>query len=228
MSHHLPSLIIHYKREGCPLHYPFENTPLPFAYDALEPYIDEETMRIHHQKHLQTYIDNLNRILAQRPGLQKLPLEELVTVSGRLPHAASLPLARNAGGVYNHRFFFEGLTPHPMGKPDGDLACAIDKTFGSWEAFQKSFTNSALAVFGSGYTWLAMDRRGRLVIVSTANQEAPLARGLRPLLCLDVWEHAYYLKHQNRRGDYLPDWFAVVDWDVAGARYIRWKSAKGR
>lgn len=210
------------------MHYPFENTPLPFSYDALEPYIDEETMRIHHQKHLQTYIDNLNRILSQRPGLQKLPLEELATVSGRLPHAALLPLARNAGGVYNHRFYFEGLTPHPIGKPVGDLASAIDKTFGSWESFQQAFTKAALAVFGSGYAWLTLDRRGRLAISCTANQETPLARGLRPLLCIDVWEHAYYLKHQNRRKDYLPDWFAVTDWDVAGARYIRWKSASRR
>lgn len=205
------------------MHYPYENTPLPYAYDALEPHIDRETMELHHQKHLQSYIDNLNALLSQRPGLQRLPLEELTTLTGQLPHAGSAPLARNAGGVFNHRFYFEGLTPRSTGRPSGDLAGAMDRTFGGWENFQAAFTAAALGVFGSGYAWLVVDRRGRLRIVTTANQETPLARGLVPLLSVDVWEHAYYLKRQNRRGEYLSHWFAVTDWEVAEIRFARFQ-----
>lgn len=203
------------------MRYPYENTPLPYAYDALEPRIDRETMELHHQKHLQGYIDKLNQLLSQRPGLQPLPLEELTTLTGQLPHAGTVPLARNAGGVFNHRFYFEGLTPRSTGRPTGDLAGAMDRAFGNWENFQTAFTAAALGVFGSGYAWLVADRRGRLQIVTTANQETPLARGLCPLLCVDVWEHAYYLAHQNRRGEYLSHWFAVADWEVAETRFAR-------
>lgn len=213
--------------------YPFVNTPLKYAYDALEPYIDEKTMRLHHDKHLQTYIDNLNGILEKNPGLQKRTLEELIMNWCRLPDCLQVPVRNNAGGVYNHRFFFDGLTPYGKNAsgfgPDtcgcdlpanmtGYLAAAIDQQFGSFENFRAEFKKEALAVFGSGYAWLVIDRC-RLKIIMTANQDTPLKHGLCPLLNLDVWEHAYYLKHYNVRADYIDDWFQVVDWNKAEQRF---------
>ena len=204
-------------------HYPFENTPLPFADNALEPYIDEQTMTLHHDRHLQTYIDNLNATLQERPWLQNLSLKQLITRAERLPPKTGIPVSRNAGGVYNHQFYFDSLTPETDQRPSGALAGAIDHSFGGYDAFREKFTAAAKAVFGSGYAWLVEDPYGDLKIITTANQETPLPPGHCPILTIDVWEHAYYLKHFNRRADYIDDWWHVVNWHKAEMRYLECK-----
>ncbi len=196
-------------------HYKFENTPLPYAYDALEPYLDARTMELHHDKHLQAYTDHLNLTLSDQPRLQRLSLEQLIRIAPALPERPRIPIQRNAGGVYNHRFFFSGMQSPRPASPSGALLSALNKAYGSPEAFQAAFKAAALAVFGSGYAWLAADRCGRLKIVQTANQDTPLTAHLCPILNLDVWEHAYYLKYQNRRSDYIDAWFSLINWDRA-------------
>ncbi|MPM93454.1 Superoxide dismutase [Mn] 1 [bioreactor metagenome] len=200
-------------------HYPFINPPLPYAYSALEPYIDTKTMHIHHDRHLQAYTDNLNKALADKPALQGLTLEQLIMTANRMPPDTGVPISRNAGGVYNHRFYFNGMSPSSTGVPFGELAWAIDESFGSFESFKEKFTAAAMSVFGSGYAWLVCDQGGRLKIITTANQETPLPLRLCPILNIDVWEHAYYLKHYNERAKYIDDWWNVVNWGLANARY---------
>ena len=194
--------------------YPYVNTPLPYAYDALEPFIDEKTMHLHHDRHLQTYIDNLNGLLRDCPALQCLPLEKLLTSPCHIPASLAVPVRNNAGGVYNHRFFFAGMAPPSGAMVRGRLYCEIDRQFGGLDRFKTLFKAQALEVFGSGYAWLVQEG-GRLKITTTPNQDTPLARGQYPLLTIDVWEHAYYLKHYNQRAAYIDDWFAVVDWNRA-------------
>ena len=194
--------------------YPYVNTPLPYAYDALEPFIDEKTMHLHHDRHLQTYIDNLNGLLRDCPALQCLPLEKLLTSPCHIPASLAVPVRNNAGGVYNHRFFFAGMAPPSGAMVRGRLYCEIDRQFGGLDRFKTLFKAQALEVFGSGYAWLVQEG-GRLKITATPNQDTPLARGQYPLLTIDVWEHAYYLKHYNQRAAYIDDWFAVVDWNRA-------------
>lgn len=192
---------------------PFENTPLPYAFDALEPYIDARTMEIHHDRHLQAYIDGLNRAIAPFPALQNCTAARLAVLNAPALRCIRPALCRNAGGVFNHRFYFAGMTPDGSRRlPCGALQSAVLQTFGTQAAFEDAFTKAALGVFGSGYVWLVRDVAGRTRIITTANQDTPMARGLRPLLCCDVWEHAYYLKHQNRRADYAADWLRVADW----------------
>ncbi len=192
---------------------PFENTPLPYAFDALEPYIDARTMEIHHDRHLQAYIDGLNRAIAPFPALQNCTAARLAVLNAPALRCIRPALCRNAGGVFNHRFYFAGMTPDGSRRlPYGALQAAVLQTFGTQAAFEDAFTKAALGVFGSGYVWLVRDVAGRPRIITTANQDTPMARGLRPLLCCDVWEHAYYLKHQNRRADYAADWLRVADW----------------
>ena len=192
---------------------PFENTPLPYAFDALEPYIDARTMEIHHDRHLQAYIDGLNRAIAPFPALQNCTAALLAVLNAPALRCIRPALCRNAGGVFNHRFYFAGMTPDGSRRlPCGALQAAVLQTFGTQAAFEDAFTKAALGVFGSGYVWLVRDVAGRPRIITTANQDTPTARGLRPLLCCDVWEHAYYLKHQNRRADYAADWLRVADW----------------
>ena len=188
--------------------YPFINTPLPYAFQALEPYIDATTMYLHHEKHLQTYIDNLNKLLAKEPKLQACTLEELTQMPG--------DIGRNSGGVYNHRFYFEGLQP-PKKVPHTQLYEEIESQFQSF-AFQKIFKQTALSVFGSGYAWLVWER-GMFRIITTANQDVPCLKKMSPILCIDVWEHAYYLKHYNLRGDYIDNWFKVINWETAQMRW---------
>ena len=195
---------------------PFENTPLPYAFDALEPYIDARTMEIHHDRHLQAYIDGLNRAIAPFPALQNCTAARLAVLNAPALRCIRPALCRNAGGVFNHRFYFAGMTPDGSRRlPCGALQAAVLQTFGTQDAFEDAFTKAALGVFGSGYVWLVRDVAGRPRIITTANQDTPMARGLRPLLCCDVWEHAYYLKHQNRRADYAADWLRVADWTRA-------------
>lgn len=192
---------------------PLENTPLPYAFDALEPYIDARTMEIHHDRHLQAYIDGLNRAIAPFPALQNCTAARLAVLNAPALRCIRPALCRNAGGVFNHRFYFAGMTPDGSRRlPCGALQSAVLQTFGTQAAFEDAFTKAALGVFGSGYVWLVRDVAGRPRIITTANQDTPMARGLRPLLCCDVWEHAYYLKHQNRRADYAADWLRVADW----------------
>ena len=192
---------------------PFESTPLPYAFDALEPYIDARTMEIHHDRHLQAYIDGLNRAIAPFPALQNCTAARLAVLNAPALRCIRPALCRNAGGVFNHRFYFAGMTPDGSRRlPCGALQAAVLQTFGTQAAFEDAFTKAALGVFGSGYVWLVRDVAGRPRIITTANQDTPMARGLRPLLCCDVWEHAYYLKHQNRRADYAADWLRVADW----------------
>lgn len=200
--------------------YPFTNTPLPYAYDALEPFIDAKTMELHHDRHLQGYINNLNKALQPYPYLQTLTLEQLIRKAGQLPCGMQTAIRNNAGGVFNHRFFFQGLTNPAKDRPEGALARNLERQFGSFEQFRDAFQQMALSVFGSGYAWLAVDR-GRLCILPTANQHSPVEQCLSPILTLDVWEHAYYLKHYNLRADYIHDWFQVIDWARAETLYLR-------
>lgn len=199
--------------------YPFTVKPLPYAYDALEPYISAQIMHLHHDRHLKTYVENLNKALEPCPQLQGLALERLIVKAPSLPSRLRLPICRNAGGVYNHQFFFDGMAPASGQHPTGLLSTAIDRCFGSASEFQRQFTKAALDVFGSGYAFLVRCGDGRLKIITTANQETPLTRGLQPILNLDVWEHAYYLEYYNVRADYVAAWWNVVNWEMAAWRY---------
>lgn len=201
-------------------HYPFVNTPLPYAFDAMEPYIDRKTMELHHNKHLGTYIRNLNAILEHYRGLQKLSLEELIMYAPCYPAQIRQPILNNAGGVYNHQFYFANLINSGEIKPIGGLSNQIDACFGNYFEFREKFTEEALSVFGSGYAWLVADRRKNLHIISTANQDSPLSQNLCPILCIDVWEHAYYLKYYNVRKDYINAWFSIVNWKKANITYM--------
>jgi superoxide dismutase, Fe-Mn family len=188
---------------------------LPYAYDALEPHIDARTMEIHHSKHHATYVANLNNFLQPYPDLQGKSLEDLLKDLNALPEAGRIAIRNNGGGVLNHNLFWSLMAPKAGGEPKGELAKAIDATFGSFAAFQEQFTKAGLGRFGSGWAWLVLDQAGKLAITSTANQDTPISEGLRPVLTVDVWEHAYYLKYQNRRADYLAAWWNVVDWQAA-------------
>ncbi len=198
-------------------YYPFYNTPLPYMYDALEPFIDEKTMHLHHDRHLQTYIDNLNKIMQENRWLQRYSLEELLYNLEAFPHEISTAIRQNAGGVYNHRLYFETMSPEGNIVPRGQIKRGIDSAFGSYESFKKIFKESALKVFGSGYAMLVTDGV-RYYIITTQNQNTPLELGLYPIIGIDVWEHAYYLKHYNVRAAYVDDWFGVVDWKKAEER----------
>ena len=200
-------------------HYPFTNPPLPYPYEAMEPYIDTLTMHLHHDRHLQTYVDNLNRILKDYPAYHQLSLEELLMYQKSLPPEIQTGVRNNAGGVYNHIMYFSCLKNPGMEEPPHPLNQMIAKCFKDYSGFQTEFTNAALSVFGSGYAWLVADAFGRLLILTSANQDCPLSENLFPLLNLDVWEHAYYLKHYNERAAYISDWFHIVNWDQAAANY---------
>ena len=190
---------------------PYTLPPLPYAYEALQPHIDAETMRIHHDKHHQAYITNANKLLADQPELAKLSPEELLANLDKAPEAIRVGLRNNVGGHLNHSEFWLMMSPDGGGEPTGKLAEAIKKDFGSYEAFKKEFTDAALKRFGSGWAWL-VEKDGKLSVISTANQDPPLLEGKTALLGLDLWEHAYYLKYQNRRADYIIGWWNVVNW----------------
>ena len=200
-------------------YYSFVNLPLPYSYNALEPFIDEKTMQLHHDKHLQTYINNLNSVLKENPEMQKYSLEQLIKISCKLPLKLRASIHNNAGGVYNHRFFFNGLTANSKISPDYRLINQIKSQFGSLEKFKAHFKESALSAFGSGYSWLVQDRCG-LKIITTPNQESPIEKCLHPIITIDVWEHAYYLKHYNVRADYIDDWFKLINWEQAEKNYL--------
>ncbi len=188
----------------------YEVPPLPYAYNALESTIDEETMHLHHDKHHQAYVTNANAALEGTEWADK-PVEEVLQSLSSLPQDKQGPVRNNAGGHYNHSLFWEWMSPDGGGEPDGDLRAALDSAFGSFDDFKSQFKDAGVKRFGSGWAWLVHDGSG-LAIVSTANQDNPISDGKTPLLGVDVWEHAYYLKYQNRRPDYLDAWWNVVNW----------------
>ncbi|MGL6370691.1 superoxide dismutase [Aeromonas hydrophila] len=193
---------------------------LAYAYDALEPHIDALTMEIHHSRHHQTYINNLNAALAALPELAALPVEELLARFDSLPAKVQGAVRNHGGGHANHSLFWQVMSPQGGGEPGGELAAAIERDLGGLEAFKQAFTQAALSRFGSGWAWLVVDRSGKLQVVSSANQDSPLQDGLVPILGLDVWEHAYYLKYQNKRPDYIAAFYNVIDWSEVARRYV--------
>lgn len=193
---------------------------LPYAVDALEPYIDAQTMQIHHGKHHQAYVDNLNKAVGGDASLSRLTAEELLQRLDTLPAAIRTAVRNHGGGHANHSLFWQTLAPAGRsGKPSGKLAAAIAKKFGGQEKLEEQLHTTSMGVFGSGWAWLSLDSTGNLVLESTPNQDSPLLTGKRPLLGIDVWEHAYYLKYQNRRADYAKALLNVVNWDFVSARY---------
>jgi Fe-Mn family superoxide dismutase len=196
---------------------PYELPPLPYAYNALEPHIDEQTMRIHHDKHHGAYVTNLNAAVEKHPDLQAKSPEDLLRTINSVPEAIRTAVRNNGGGHVNHTMFWEIMAPSAGGGPSGRIADAIKGTFGGFDAFKEQFAKAAMGRFGSGWAWL-VDASGKLAIESTANQDSPLMDGKWPVFGLDVWEHAYYLKYQNRRADYVNAWWNVVNWDAINKR----------
>ncbi|HEV3070786.1 MAG TPA: superoxide dismutase [Solirubrobacteraceae bacterium] len=191
--------------------------PLPYAYDALEPHIDKQTMEIHHDKHHQAYVDKVNAALAGTP-LENAAIEDVLKDLSQVPEDKRTAVRNNGGGHYNHSLFWESMAPNAGGAPDGALAQAIDSAFGSFSDFQAKLKETGVNQFGSGWSWLVHDGSG-LAIVGTPNQDNPISAGKTPLLGVDVWEHAYYLKYQNRRPDYLDAWWNTVNWTTVAARF---------
>ena len=189
-----------------------ELPPLPYAFDALEPHVDARTMEIHHDKHHAAYVNNLNTALEAYPDLQKKALADLLSDLNAVPEAIRPAVRNNGGGHFNHGLFWKWMAANAGGEPAGALGKAIAQAFGGFAAFKDQFTKAAMGRFGSGWAWLVADASGGLKVVSTANQDTPLADTMKPLLGLDVWEHAYYLKYQNRRADYVGAWWNVVNW----------------
>ncbi|MGA2148358.1 MAG: superoxide dismutase [Bryobacteraceae bacterium] len=193
---------------------------LPYAYDALEPYIDAQTMQIHHDKHHQAYVDNLNKAVAGEPALAGMTVEQLLGKLDSLPAAVRTAVRNQGGGHANHSLFWLTLAPASQaGKPAGALAAALEKSFGGRDKFEDKLRASAASVFGSGWAWLSLDGTGNLVLDTAPNQDSPLMAGRKPLLGIDVWEHAYYLKYQNRRPEYLAAIVHVINWDYLSHRY---------
>ena len=202
---------------------PFTLPELPYAYDALEPHIDTETMKIHHDKHHAAYVNNANKALADHPDLAKMSVWDLVAHLDEVPEEIRTTLRNNAGGHANHSLFWLMMKPDGGGEPTGELAEAINETFGSFAEFKKEFTAASMRVFGSGWAWLSITPDGEMVIETTPNQDSPIMNGGKPLLGLDVWEHAYYLKNQNRRAEYIDAWWNVVNWDYVANKYAEAK-----
>ncbi len=198
---------------------PFTLPDLPYSHNALEPHIDARTMEIHHGKHHKAYIDNANAALEKHPELAGKSAEDLLRDLNAVPEDIRTAIRNNAGGHANHSLFWTVMSPKGGGKPSGDLAAAIDKAFGGFDAFKQQFETAAKTRFGSGWAWLSARKDGSLVVSSTANQDSPLSEGMTPVLGLDVWEHAYYLHYQNRRPDYVAAFWNVVNWGEVEKRY---------
>ncbi len=192
---------------------------LPYAFDALEPSIDARTMEIHHDKHHAGYTNNLNAAIAKHPELGSKSAEELVASLDSLPEDIRTAVRNNGGGFLNHNLYWTVMSPSGGGVPRGDLADAINTTFGSFDAFKEQFSTAAGTRFGSGWAWLVVDKNGKLALYSLPNQDSPFMQGDKPILGIDVWEHAYYLNYQNRRPDYVKAFFNVVDWDAVAKNY---------
>lgn len=186
---------------------------LPYDFNALEPYIDARTMEIHHGKHHQAYIDNLNKALEKAPALQGKTLEEIVSDLESAPEEVRTAIRNHGGGHYNHSLFWNIMSANGSGQPEGELLEKINSSFGSFDAFKEKFAQAAITRFGSGWGWLSVDGKGGLVAHSTANQDTPLMEGFKPILGIDVWEHAYYLLYQNRRPEYVENFWNVINWE---------------
>jgi len=199
--------------------------PLPYDFGALEPHIDAKTMEIHHDKHHAAYVNNLNAALKDHPGLQGKPIEELIADLNAIPESIRTAVRNNGGGHANHSFFWEIIGPGGGGEPKGALADAIASELGGFAAFKEAFNKAATTRFGSGWAWLTV-KDGKLAVSSTANQDSPISEGATPVLGLDVWEHAYYLKYQNRRPEYITAFWNVINWDEVGRRYEAAKGSK--
>jgi superoxide dismutase, Fe-Mn family len=197
----------------------YELPPLPYDYSALEPYIDTQTMQLHHDKHHQTYVTNLNNALKDQGQFASLSLEDLMRRINEVPESIRTAVRNNGGGHINHTMFWQIMKPNGGGEPTGAIASAIQSAFGSFDAFKTAFNDAGAKRFGSGWAWLVLDRGGKLSVTSTANQDSPFMDGNYPVMGNDVWEHAYYLKYQNRRPDYLNAWWNVVNWDEISRRY---------
>jgi len=204
----------------------FELPPLPYDYNALEPHIDTQTMQIHHDKHHQTYVTNLNNALQGQDQLASMSVDDLLRNINQVPDSIRTAVRNNAGGHSNHTMFWNIMKPNGGGQPTGDLASAIQQVFGSFDAFKAALNDAGTKRFGSGWTWLVLDSSGKLQVISTANQDSPLMDGLYPVMGNDVWEHAYYLKYQNRRPEYLNAWWNVVNWDEVARRYEQARSGR--
>jgi Fe-Mn family superoxide dismutase len=200
---------------------PFTLQPLPYAYDALEPYIDKATMEFHHDKHHAAYVANLNKALESAPELSGKTLEELLANGlAAVPESIRTAVRNHGGGTINHNLFWNIMGPKAGGAPSGKLAEALKSVFGGYDQFKEKFGAAAMGRFGSGWAWLVKDAAGRLDISSTANQDSPVSEGKTPLLTLDVWEHAYYLTYQNRRAEYIGAWWNVVNWPKVEKRFL--------
>ena len=195
----------------------FSLPDLPYAFNALEPHIDAKTMEIHHGKHHATYVSKLNAALEKAPSFQGRAIEDILKSLESVPADVRTAVRNHGGGHFNHSLFWKMLSPKGGGKPSGALATEIDKNFGSFDAFKEQFGNAAANLFGSGWAWLCSDAAGKLVVTALPNQDNPVSQGLKPLLGLDVWEHAYYLKYQNRRPDYIAAFWNVVAWEQVAA-----------
>jgi Fe-Mn family superoxide dismutase len=204
----------------------FELPPLPYDYNALEPYIDTQTMQIHHDKHHQAYVTNLNNALQGQDQLASMSVDDLLRNINQVPDSIRTAVRNNAGGHSNHTMFWNIMKPNGGGQPTGDLASAIQQVFGSFDAFKAALNDAGTKRFGSGWTWLVLDSSGKLQVISTANQDSPLMDGLYPVMGNDVWEHAYYLKYQNRRPEYLNAWWNVINWDEVARRYEQARSGR--
>ena len=202
----------------------YEVPPLPYDYSALEPYIDTQTMQLHHDKHHAAYVNNLNAAIQSHAQFASLPVEQLIQRLNELPENIRTAVRNNGGGHANHSMFWRIMTPNGGGQPGGDLANAINSTFGSFDQFKAAFNDAGVKRFGSGWAWLILDQNGNLQVISTANQDSPLMEGNFPIMGNDVWEHAYYLKYQNRRPEYLNAWWNVVNWNEIEKRFQQAKS----
>ncbi|MCC7157081.1 MAG: superoxide dismutase [Bryobacterales bacterium] len=200
---------------------PFTLPPLPYAFDALEPHIDARTMEIHHDRHHAAYVNNLNAAVAGHPDWASKSITQLMAQWQSAPEAVRTAIRNNGGGHINHSFFWNVMKKNGGGKPSGELAAAIDKKFGGFDALKDQFNKSAMGVFGSGWAWLIKDGGGALSIGNTPNQDNPWMHGGTPVIGIDVWEHAYYLKHQNKRADYVAAWWNTVNWDFASEQFLK-------
>ncbi|MDR7870535.1 MAG: superoxide dismutase [Tissierellaceae bacterium] len=201
----------------------FKLPELDYAYDSLEPHIDKLTMEIHHTKHHQAYIDNLNKALEGHKEYQNIDILELISNLNSLPENIKTAVRNNGGGHLNHKIFWKTMSPNGGGNPIGEVSKKIDEDLGGFDKFKEDFKKAALGRFGSGWAWLVVNESGKFEITSTANQDNPISEGKKPLLGIDVWEHAYYLKYQNKRADYIDSWFNVVDWNKVEEKYNKYK-----
>jgi len=204
----------------------YELPPLPYDYNALEPYIDEETMHLHHDKHHQAYVNNLNAALQGQSQFENMSVDDLMRQINSVPESIRTAVRNNGGGHANHSMYWQIMKPNGGGGPTGDLANAINSAFGSFDQFKAAFNDAGAKRFGSGWAWLVIGPDGKLAVTSSANQDSPLMEGQYPVMGNDVWEHAYYLKYQNRRPEYLAAWWNVLNWDEIARRYAQGMSGR--